>query len=191
MDDAALASLVTTVSDPEKFNKLLERLQAIAGGSGAGMGATAVAVLQLLRMTLEAVARLGADTEQALQTMAASMSKLTPETLLGVLAARQGDSPEDAAIASSVIGRMNDDTIASFVANSVATDRGATERLAHAFEVLVPESERKEQLLGLAEEKARGTDLGKEATFDSLWQTAAQMLTSLLGQEIRVRRIRT
>ena len=50
---------------------------------------------------------------------------------------------------------MTDDTIASFVANSVAVDRGATERLAHAFEALVPESERKEQLLELAEDKAR------------------------------------
>jgi HEAT repeat protein len=178
MDDAALASLVATVSDPEKFSKLLERLQGSLTGSSVGLGASAAAVLQLLRMTLEAVTKLEADTEQALQTMAVSMAKLTPETLLGILAARRGGSPEDAAIASSVVGRMNDDTIASFVANSVATDRGATERLAHAFEALVPESERKEQLLGLAEEKARGTGFGKEATFDKLWQTAAEMLTS-------------
>jgi hypothetical protein len=178
MDDAALASLVATVSDPEKFSKLLERLQGSLTGSSMGLGASAAAVLQLLRMTLEAVTKLEADTEQALQTMAASMAKLTPETLLGILAARHGENPEDAAVASSVIGHMNDDTIASFVAHSVATDHGATERLAHAFEALVPESERKEQLLDLAEEKARVTDLGKEATFDSLWQTAAQMLTS-------------
>ena len=74
--------------------------------------------------------------------------------LLAVLAAKQSGGP-DAAIASSVIERMTDDTVASFVANSVAKDHGATERLAHAFEALVPESERKEQLLELAEEKAR------------------------------------
>ena len=178
MDDAALASLVATVSDPEKFSKLLERLQGSLTGSSVGLGASAAAVLQLLRMTLEAVTKLEGDTEQALQTMAVSMAKLTPETLLGILAARHGGSPEDAAIASSVVERMNDDTIASFVANSVATDRGATERLAHAFEALVPETERKEQLLDLAEEKARCTALGKDVTFDSLWQTAAEMLTS-------------
>jgi hypothetical protein len=79
-----------------------------------------------------------------------------------VLSARESGGP-DAAVAASVIDGMTDDTIASFVANSVATDRGATERLAHAFEALVPESERKEQLLDLAEEKARQTDLGKDA----------------------------
>ena len=105
------------------------------------------------------------------------MGRLTPDMLLAVLAAKQSGGP-DAAIASSVIDRMTDDTIASFVANSVAKDHGATERLAHAFEALVPESERKEQLLGLAEEKARQTDLGKDASFDNLWQSAAEMLTS-------------
>ena len=178
MDDASLASLVATVSDPEKFNKLLERLQGSLTGSSVGLGASAAAVLQLLRMTLEAVTKLGGDSEQALQTMAASMARLTPETLLGILAARRGENPEDAAVATSVVERMNDDTIASFVANSVTTDRGATERLAHAFEALVPESEKKEQLLDLAEGKARGSDLGREATFDKLWQTAAEMLTS-------------
>ena len=178
MDDAALASLVATVSNPERFAELLDKLQKAPAAATAGMGATAAAVLQLLRTTLDAVMKRGADTEQALQTMAASMSRLTPETILGVLAARRGGSQEDAALASSVIERMTDDTISSFVANAVATDHGATERLAHAFEALVPEMERKEQLVDLAEEKARETDLGKEATFDSMWQTAAEMLTS-------------
>src|SRR4029453_18230527 len=89
----------------------------------------------------------------------------------------------DGAIASSVIDNMTDDTIASFVANSVAKDRGATERLAHAFEALVPESERKQQLLEQAEQKARQTDPGKDASFDNLWQSAAEMLTSYSGEK--------
>ena len=178
MDDAALASLVDTVTDPDRFSQLLERLQASPAAAGAGMGATAAAVLELLRRAVEAAAARGADRELTLQSMAVSMSRLTPETLLGVLAVRGGDSAEDSAIATSVVERMTDDTVASFVANSVAADHGATERLAHAFEALVPEAERKESLLALAEEKARRTDFGKEATFDNLWQSAAEMLTS-------------
>lgn len=142
------------------------------------MGATAAALLQLLRTAVDAAAAEGIDSERVLDTMGASMSRLTPEMLLGVLAARKAGSAEEAAIAASVIDRMSDDTIASFVANSVAVDRGATERLAHAFEALVTESERKEQLLALAEGKARATDLGREASFDDLWRAAANMLTS-------------
>ena len=178
LDDRALTTLLETIRDPKQFAELLERLQASAAASSAGIGATAAALLQLLQIAVEAATARGLDTESVLQTMGTSMARLTPEMLLAVLTARKGGSPGEAAIASSVIEHMNDDTIASFVANSVAADHGATERLAHAFEALVPESERREQLLDLAEEKARLTDLGKEATFDDLWQSAAEMLTS-------------
>ena len=177
MDDSALAALVATVTDVDRFSALLERLQSSPAATGAGMGTTAAALLQLLRTAVEAATGQGLDRDQALQTMGASMGKLTPDMLLALLAAKQSGGP-DAAIASSVIDGMTDDTVASFIANSVTKDRGATERLAHAFEALVPESERKEQVLQLAEEKARQTDLGTEASFDHLWQSAAEMLTS-------------
>jgi hypothetical protein len=177
MDDRALATLVATVTDADRFGELLARLQASPAAEGAGMGATAAALLQVLRTAVDASTAHGGDADRVIDTMAASMAQLTPEMLLGLLAAKHGGGP-DSAVAASVIERMTDDTIASFVANSVAVDREATERLAHAFEALVPESERKEQLLELAEGKARATSLGKDANFEDLWQAAADMLTS-------------
>src|SRR5688572_3326717 len=117
LDDRALASLVATVSDPDRFGELLARLQASPAAAGAGMGATAAALLQLLRTAVDAAAAEGVDTERVLDTMAASMARLTPETMLGLLAARKAGSPEEAAVAASVVDRMSDDTIASFVAN--------------------------------------------------------------------------
>jgi HEAT repeat protein len=177
MDDSALAALVATITDVDTFRELLERLQSAPAATGAGMGATAAALLQLLKTTVEAATAQGLSSDQVIENMGSSMGRLTPDMLLAVLAAKQSGGP-DAAIASSVMDKMTDDTIAAFVAHSVAKDRGATERLAHAFEALVPESERKEQLLELAEEKARQTDIGKDSTFDNLWQSAAEMLTS-------------
>jgi HEAT repeat protein len=178
LDDRALASLVATVTDPDRFGELLARLQASPAVTGAGMGATAAALLQLLRTAVDAAAAQGIDTELVFETMATSTARLTPESMLGLLAARKAGNAEEAAVAAAVVERMNDDTVASFVANSVAVDHGATERLAHAFEALVPEEERKQQLLEHAEGKARATDLGREATFDDLWRAAADMLTS-------------
>src|SRR5688572_17455533 len=130
MDDTALSALVATVSDQERFGELLARLQASPAAADAGMGATAAALLQLLRTAVEAAGAKGVDREQVLGTSAGAMGRLTPEMLLRVLAAKHGQGP-DSAIASAVIERMTDDTIASFVANSVAVDHGATERLAH------------------------------------------------------------
>jgi len=179
LDERALAALVGAVSDPARFGELLDRLQQTADGGGASLGARAAALLQLLRTAVEAArARGGGAEEQVLQTIADSSARLTPEMLLSVLAQRRSPDPQEAAMAAAVVERMSDGTIASFVAHSVVAEHGATERLAHAFEALVPEAERKERLLQLAEDSARSTPLGRESGFDELWQGAADMLTS-------------
>ena len=59
------------------------------------------------------------------------------------------------------------------------------ERLAVAFGTLVPENERKERLLDLAKDAATQTPLGSESGFEELWQGAADLLMSLLGQDVR------
>lgn len=72
--------------------------------------------------------------------------------------------------------------LASFVANAIATEGGATDRLAQAFQVLVPEPERKERLLGLVRGDLERSELGSGEAFEELWQSAAQMLTSYSDQ---------
>jgi HEAT repeat protein len=177
LDERAMAALVAAVGSAERFGELLARLQASPAASGGGIGATAAALLQLMRTALEASAAQGADNGAAIETMSTAMAQLTPDLMLAVLAAKQ-DGGADAVIAGAVIDGMTDDTVASFVVNSVATDRGATERLAHAFEALVPEAERKQQLVDLAGDKARAAELGQDANFEQMWHTAADMLTS-------------
>jgi hypothetical protein len=179
LDDRAIESLLGAVSDPTQFGELLDRLQDGPAASGASVGARAAALLQLLRTAVDAARTRGAaTTDSVLQTIADSSGRLTPEMLLAVLAQRKSADPEEASLATAVVDRMTDHTIASFVANSVAAERGATERLAHAFEALVPEAERKERLLQLAEGEARQSELGQDAGFEQLWQGAADMLTS-------------
>jgi hypothetical protein len=97
------------------------------------------------------------------------MGRLTPDMLLRRAAARNSPVAPTPRFAASVIDGMTDDTVASFIANSVAKDHGATERLAHAFEALVPESERKEQLLelGRRERRARPTSARTPASTTS------------------------
>jgi HEAT repeat protein len=66
----------------------------------------------------------------------------------------------------------------SFVAGSIVTEHGATERLALAFETLVPDGDRKERLLDLAKETVAQSPLGSEAGFESLWQEASNLMMS-------------
>jgi hypothetical protein len=178
-DERALAALVAALGDRERFSELLERFERSAVAGGASLGARAAALLHLLRTAVEAAKARGRDVEeQALETIAASSAKLTPEMMLALLDQRTSPEPAEAAMANAVVDRMTDTTIASFVANSVLAERSATERLAHAFEALVPEADRKERVLELAGDTARQTDAGRDAGFEELWKGAATMLTS-------------
>jgi hypothetical protein len=85
---------------------------------------------------------------------------------------------EPAQIASAVIDRVTDETAAAFVANAIVKERGASERLAQALEALVVDGDHKQRLLDLAKEEAAGTPFGREASFEELWQSATDMLTS-------------
>jgi HEAT repeat protein len=73
---------------------------------------------------------------------------------------------------------MGDDDVARFVAGSVQTEGGSTDRLAEAFQALVPEGERRKQVLAMAEEHAADSDIGQSESFPDLWNNVEHMLTS-------------
>jgi HEAT repeat protein len=180
LDERALASLLGTLGDASKFGELLDRLQSEEAAGGTSVGQRAAALIQLIKKMMQAsVERGGEDAgEVVLQTAANAAARLTPEMLLALIGQARAADTEQAKVAAGVVDRMGDETIASFVAGSVAAERGATERLAQAFEALVPEFEQKERLLNLAHDEVAQTPLGQEAGFENLWESAASMLTS-------------
>ena len=124
-----------------------------------------------------------------LQMTADGVARLTPDMLLALVRHSQSEG-ERAQIASAVIDRVTDETAASFVANAIVKERGASERLAQALEALVVDGDHKQRLLDLAKEEAGGTPFGREASFEELWQSATDMLTSYIGRALRLGRLR-
>jgi hypothetical protein len=167
LDDRAIAWMIETFVDPERLRAFLDTLQSTGDGGESAIGARAAALLALLRRALEVAGRRSPhEAERILQTVADAAPRLTPEMMLALA----GERP--------LVERMSDGGIAKFVANSVVTERGATDRLAQAFEALVPEADRKQRLLELAKNDAEDSPLGAEEGFEKLWQSAASMLTS-------------
>ncbi len=178
LDERAIAAIVEAFSDSAQFARLLERLQQDEA-LGASLGARAAALLKLLRIAVDAVGAAGTDgIHPVLQTVAGGAARLTPELMLGLLAHRDGGTPQDAALVNALVDTMSDGSIAAFVASSVAEQHGATARLAQAFEALVPDAGRKPRLLALAHDEAAATPFGKEEGFEELWQSASSMLMS-------------
>jgi hypothetical protein len=179
LDEHALATLVDSLGDSERFGELLDHFEQSESVRGRSVGVRVAALLQLMRTALEAAkSRNPEEVDRALQTMADSCSRLTPEMMLAMLGARQSPDADEARMANGLLERMSDQTVASFVARSLTAEKAATERLAHALEVLVPEAERKGRILELAHDDAQQGELGQAHGFEQLWQSAADMLTS-------------
>lgn len=186
LDEGTLSSLLSTLGDPARFGGLLEQLQrdeAAVGDNENGDTTVSVrtaALLRIIRTMLDATSQWPqAQGEHAvLQTAADASAKLTPEMMLALIERARSPDAEGAGLAEDVVDRITDGTVASFVAGSVAETGGASERLAQAFEALVPEADRKERLLDLAKQEVDKSRLGQEQGFEEIWQSTVTMLTS-------------
>lgn len=179
LDDTIFEALVRIVGDPEKLQQLMTQLEAAAEKSG-GEG-KAAAVLSLLRGLAEYVARTNPDQlEHIFKQVGNAAAGFSAGTMASLLA--QAERPEAMAGNTNVIRamttRMTDTSIAQFVSGSVIAERGATDRLAHAFQSLVPERDRQRQLLALAETEVSASQLGQDESFSELWGRVEGMLTS-------------
>ena len=177
LDDAVINSLLEAVESSERFGALLDRLNDRAETEGASVSARISALMHLLRVTLGAVERrTPGGTDDALTTVARATPHLSPAMLIGLLTNRMAAKPEDAAIATGVVERIDDGTIASIVARSVSSERGASDRLAQVFEALVPDPARKGALLDAARAEAEQTEFGTDPRFPEVWQSAVTIL---------------
>jgi HEAT repeat protein len=179
VDERTLEAVISALDNPERFNELLGALQA-ASDNAASIGARAAALLGLIRKAIDRMReRNQLDEGAVLQIVADSAAHMTADMMLSLLReAREQSENGEPPLAAAVVARIGDSTVARFVAGSVVAERGATERLALAFETLVPENDRKERLLDLAKEAAAQSPLGSEAGFESLWQEASNLLMS-------------
>jgi hypothetical protein len=179
LDDSAMEMLVQIVADPDKLNELMTTLEETAG-EGAFDVRTA-AFLSLLRGVADHVAKTKPEQlGSVLQHLSQAAGRLSAGGMSSLLATR--DRPEAVAggvnVVSAVAEKISDASVAHFVAGNVIAERGASERLAHAFQALVPELDRQRQLLALAEETVAASDLGQEENFAQVWERVEGMMTS-------------
>ncbi len=179
LNEEAMRALLAIVNDPDKLRALVAKLE--ESTVAEGRAAHAAAFLKLLKGLSEYVAlRQPEQLEGTLRTMADAAGRLSADAMVTLLAQRMTSEAQAGSldVVGAVVDRISDPAIAGFVADNVIGERGATERLAQAFQTLVPEMDRKRQLLALAEQQVSQSALGKEETFDELWGRVEKMLTT-------------
>jgi hypothetical protein len=179
MDDSGMRLLLDIVGDPPRLAELMKRLGAASAEGGAD--AHTAAFLSLLRGLTEWTGRNHpGQLDAVIGQMSQAAGHLSAEGMLSLLAqAQQAKNPGATGnVAGAVLNRMSDATVSQFVAGSVIAERGASDRLAQAFQALVPDTERQRQLLALAEAEVSASEVGAGEDFQELWHRVEGLLTS-------------
>lgn len=177
LDDEAIKDLLEIAADPSRLAEFTERLVERAQEDGAGVRKDIV--LRILQVLADFVAQSRPEQlDSVLHYIAGIIPRLTADIVAPLVAGSAGGSAPGIDLAGEVRARASDETIAEFVARSVQRDKGATARLAEAFQTLVPEPERRSRLVSLAGEHASQTPFGRQPEFSELWKRAQEMLTS-------------
>ena len=181
LDEGGMRALRAIVGEAAKLQQLLERLEITASSAPRSVELQTQAFLKLVRGLAEYVsAQSPGELGSIFEQLAQGARHLSVEAMIGLLAERS--KPEALAggvnVVSALLENMNDASVAGFVADSVVAERGASERLAHAFRALVPEFDRQRQLLALARDEARTALPAEDEAFPELWERVEGMLTS-------------
>jgi hypothetical protein len=178
LDDSGMRLLLDIVQDPARLKDLMSQIEQQAGPHGAD--AQAAAFLTLLKGLTEYLSKTNPHRlEPVFGNLGRAAGELSAEVMLKLLDLR--NRPEAMVgsidVSRAVTDRMDDQSLSHFVAGSILKERGATERLAHAFQALVPDGQRQRQLLGLAHDELAASEVGGE-TLEALWKRVEGMLSS-------------
>ena len=92
-------------------------------------------------------------------------------------------------LAGELQARLTDEMLTKFLVDNVVKDRGATNRLATAFQTLVPDPSKQQDILAAAGEQAAAL-FKDDPQFESVWTSSTRNADVVLGREVRVRGLR-
>jgi hypothetical protein len=177
LDEKAVRALLDVAGDADRLAELVVLLEERA--SGGGVKAQTAALMRMLKGIVEIVAKTAPDRlESALRNMSTAIGGLSPDLMLELLSGQRERAEGAADLVLQVVNRMSDGTIAGFVAKNIVAQKGATGRLAQAFQALVPEIDRRRLLVEMAESRVAQSPLAQEPSFPELMASAKEMLTT-------------
>ena len=80
-------------------------------------------------------------------------------------------------LAGELQARLTDEMLTKFLVDNVVKDRGASNRLATAFQTLVPDPSKQQDILSAAAEQAAAL-FKDDPQFESVWASSTELLMS-------------
>ena len=179
IDDRLARLIEELVIDPARAEALMRELERLAGAGGPdGVAST---LLRMLRAVVQQALEAGrTDLDTLMRHFGDAAAHLSPAAMCALLDHQRSPDAVSAGrnVLAGIVEHMSERAVVGFVAASVVAERGATGRIAHAFSALVPDVDKRRQLLGLAGDEVARSALGDDVSFPELWQGVETMLGS-------------
>ena len=121
------------------------------------------------------------ELDSVLNKMAGAAAQMSPDMLLTLITDPPpmpgGAGAPRMDLAGELQARLTDEMVSKFLVDNVVKDRGASNRLATAFQTLVPDPSKQQDILAAAAEQAAAM-FKDDPQFESVWTSSTEMLMS-------------
>ncbi len=178
---ATMASMFDLAENSERLAQFAQRLQDVGKASGDDSVQQRKSLLELMHgLANYAAERKPAELDAVLNRMADAASQMSPDMLLTLITDPPpvpGGAGPRMDLAGELQARLTDEMLTKFLVENVVKDRGATHRLATAFQTLVPDPAKQQDILAAAGEQVAAL-LKDDPQFENLWASSTEMLMS-------------
>jgi hypothetical protein len=177
-----MQNMMALADNPEKLAQFAQRLQEVGKASGDDSIQQRKSLLELMHgMANYAAERQPEELDTVLNKMAGAAAQMSPDMLLTLITdpppLPSGTGAPRMDLAGELQARLTDEMLTRFLVDNIVKDRGASNRLATAFQTLVPDPTKQQEILAAAAEQAKSM-FGDDPQFESVWTSSSEMLMS-------------
>ena len=178
---ATMQNMMALADSPERLAQFAQHLQEVGKASGDDSIQQRKALLEMMHgLANYAAERQPEKLEAVLDKMAGAAAQMSPDMLLTLITdppPLPGGSGPRMDLAGELQARLTDEMLTKFLVENVVKDRGASNRLATAFQTLVPDPAKQQDILTAAAEQAAAL-FKDDPQFESVWTSSTEMLMS-------------
>ena len=180
-EHATMQNMMELAEDSGRLAQFAQRLQDLGKAAGDDSIAQRKALLEMMHGLANYTAeRQPEELDSVLNKMAGAAAQMSPDMLLTLITdppPLPGGSGPRMDLAGELQARLTDEMLTKFLVDNIVKDRGASNRLATAFQTLVPDPAKQQDILAAAAEQAKAM-FQDDAQFESVWTSSSEMLMS-------------
>jgi len=187
-EPTGMEAMLELAKDPDQLAQFAERLQEHGEASGDDSVQQRHSLLELMHgLANYAAEQQPEELDAVLNRMAGAAVQLSPDMLLTLITDPPPLQPPGTIKPGMDLGgelqaRLTDEMLTKFLVENVMKERGASGRLAAAFQTLVPDPSRQQDILAAATAQAQEL-FAQDPQFESVWNSSTELLTTYSDSE--------